>query len=166
MIAARKEESRSLLNLVIVGAVAAATIVVFFGVAFLWLGPLSPAMQPADPAPAAEALVTPEVAAPANDTMPGSSSAPPADNVAATATSGAASDQEMLAMGSIAIGTAITRPARITHAKRVTAHRHRRGTTTVRNAVVSWRLNAYPGPNPGGGFYGPPNINVGYINPR
>jgi len=29
-----------------------------------------------------------------------------------------------------------------------------------------WRADATAGPNPGGGFYGAPNINVGYINPR
>jgi hypothetical protein len=36
----------------------------------------------------------------------------------------------------------------------------------VRHSMVVWRLNAYPGPNPGGGFYGPPNINIGQINPK
>jgi hypothetical protein len=29
-----------------------------------------------------------------------------------------------------------------------------------------WRPDASAGPNPGGAFYGPPNVNVGYINPR
>jgi hypothetical protein len=28
-----------------------------------------------------------------------------------------------------------------------------------------WRGDASAGPNPGGGFYGAPNINVGRINP-
>jgi hypothetical protein len=28
-----------------------------------------------------------------------------------------------------------------------------------------WRGDASAGPNPGGGFYGAPNINIGRINP-
>ena len=43
------EEAPSLLNLVTIGAVATATIVVFFGVGFLLLSLPNPATQPADP---------------------------------------------------------------------------------------------------------------------
>jgi len=28
-----------------------------------------------------------------------------------------------------------------------------------------WRHDASAGPNPGGGFYGAPNLNVGRVNP-
>ena len=165
MTTAPTEEAPSLLNLVTIGAVATATIVVFFGVGFLLLS-LNPATQPADPAPASDALEAHQAPLPANnDTPPSASAALPANNVAATETSGLQSDPEAPASASIAIATAIIRPARITRTKRITISRHRHE-PTVRRSMVVWHLNAYPGPNPGGGFYGAPNINVGQINPK
>ena len=56
MTAVPTEEAPSLLNLVTIGTVAAATIVVFFGVGFLLLSLPNPATHPADPAPASEAV--------------------------------------------------------------------------------------------------------------
>jgi hypothetical protein len=166
MTTAPTEEAPSLLNLVTIGAVATATIVVFFGVGFLLLSLPNPATQPADPAPASDALEAHQAPLPANnDTPPSASAALPANNVAATETSGLQSDPEAPASASIAIATAIIRPARITRTKRITISRHRHE-PTVRRSMVVWHLNAYPGPNPGGGFYGAPNINVGQINPK
>jgi len=166
MTTAPTEEAPSLLNLVTIGAVAAAIIVVFFGVGFLLLSLPYPATQPADPAPASEALEAHQAPLPANnETPPSASAALPANNVAVTETSGVQSDPEAPASASIAIATAIIRPARTTRAKRIIISR-RRHAPTVRRSMVVWRLNAYPGPNPGGGFYGAPNINVGQINPK
>jgi hypothetical protein len=165
MTAAPTEEAPSLLNLVTIGAVATATIVVFFGVGFLLLSLPNPATQPPDPAPASETLEAQQAPLPANnDTPPSASAALPANNVAA-GISGLQSDPEAPASASIAIATAIKTPARTTRTKRITiSRRHYR--PTVRRSMVVWHLNAYPGPNPGGGFYGPPNINVGQINPK
>jgi hypothetical protein len=156
---------RAPFHVMALGAVAAATISVFFGIGFLWLAPPKPTLPSVFPDLPAQALEEHEVP-PTNHTMPGSSSAAPADNIAEQAASGAPSDQKMATAGSIAIATAITTSARIIHRKRVTARRHYRGKITVRNPVVSQSVHAYPGPNPGGGFYGPPNVNVGYITPR
>jgi hypothetical protein len=177
MIAVPKDESPSLLNLVIVGAVAVATITIFFGIGFLWLALPYPATPPADPVPSAQALEAHEVPPSSNsDTAWGTSSAP-ADKLAASSTSGAPSGREARASEATALfspmpadpRTAESRiipPARVTHAKRIGVSWHRRG-RTVRRWVVLWqRPYTYPGPNPGGGFYGPPNINVGYINPK
>jgi hypothetical protein len=107
-----------------------------------------------------------QVPLPANYATPlGASAALPANNVAAAETSGVHSHPEAPASASIAITTASITPARTIRAKRITVSRRRDGPTERRSMVV-WRLNAYPGPNPGGGFYGPPNINVGQINPK
>jgi hypothetical protein len=165
MTAVPTEEARSLLNLVTIGAVAAATIVVFFGVGFLLLSLPNLATQPVDPAPASEALEAHQAPLPVNnDTPPSVSAALPAHNVAAEP-SGVQSDPAAPASASIAITTAIVTPARTTRARRIMVSR-RRHEPTVRHSMVVWRLSAYPGPNPGGGFYGPPNINVGQINPK
>jgi hypothetical protein len=61
-----------------------------------------------------------------------------------------------------AIETTSITPARITHAKKVRIFLYHR---QDRRAAL-WQPDANAGPNPGGGFYGPPNINVGYINPK
>ena len=166
MTAVPTEEAPSLLNLVTIGTVAAATIVVFFGVGFLLLSLPNPATHPADPAPTSEALEAHQAPLPVNnDTPPSVSAALPANNVAAAKPSGVQSDPEAPASASIAIATAIVTPARTTRARRITVSR-RRHEPTVRHSMVVWRLNPYPGPNPGGGFYGPPNINIGQINPK
>jgi hypothetical protein len=47
----------------------------------------------------------------------------------------------------------------------VRAGRHHREGTRKRWTTL-WRPDASAGPNPGGGFYTAPNINIGYINPR
>ena len=146
-------------------AVASALALAFFGVGFLLLSLPYPATQPADPAPASEALEAHQAPLPANnDTPPSAAAALPANNVAAE-TSGVQSDPGAPASASIATTTARIPPARTNRAKRITVNRRRHGPTERRSMVV-WRLNAYPGPNPGGGFYGPPNINVGQINPK
>ena len=166
MTAAPTEEAPSLFNLVTIGAVATSTIVVFFGVGFLLLSLPNPATQPSDPAPASEALEAHQAPLPANNDLPPRvSAALPANNVAAAEPSGVQSDPAAPASASIAIATAIIRPARTTRAKRIIISRRHQG-PTVRRSMVVWRLNAYPGPNPGGGFYGAPNINVGQINPK
>jgi len=71
---------------------------------------------------------------------------------------------------------------RKTHAKKAGVRRHRQYQTTIsrlpqretaRSALgfvpttptPVWRPDASAGPNPGGGFYGPPNFEVGRINP-
>jgi hypothetical protein len=83
----------------------------------------------------------------------------------AASTSNAPSDRAALASTSTAIDTPIIAPARIAHSKKVAVGRHRHE-STGRPRIVLWRANATAVPNPGGGFYGPPNFNVGYINPR
>jgi hypothetical protein len=152
------------LHLVTIGAVAAATIMVFFGVGFLWLRAPDPVALPGDPAPAANSLEGDAAPPPAtNDTALGWSV--PANNLASSGTPDAQPDREARSPESAMIATTITTLAKPSRTKTivVTRHRHR---PTVYRPMVSWRLNAYPGPNPGGGFYGPPNINVGQINPR
>jgi hypothetical protein len=161
MTTAPTEEAPSLLYLVTIGAVATATIVVFFGVGFLLLSLPNPATQPADPAPASDALEAHQAPQPANNDAPPSMSAALLANNVAAEPSSVQSDPAAPASASIAITTAIVRPARTTRAR---SRRHHE--PTVRHSMVVWRLNTYPGPNPGGGFYGPPNINVGQINPR
>jgi hypothetical protein len=51
------------------------------------------------------------------------------------------------------------------HAKGSGVHRHRQQVTDRYSAAL-WRPDATVGPNPGGGFYGRPNVNVRHINPR
>ena len=126
MTTAPTEEAPSLLNLVTIGAVATATIVVFFGVGFLLLSHPNPSTQPSDPAPASEALEAHQAPLPANnDTPPSASAALPANNVAATETSGLQSDPEAPASASIATTTARIPPARTNRAKRITVNRRR-----------------------------------------
>ena len=160
-----KNDFRLLLHLVSLGAVGAATVGVFFGAGFLLLPPPNPATPSADPVPPAQVLEAHEVPLPGNnDTMWGSSPAASVDMVAASPTLAAPPNREALALESPAIETLIP-PAGITHGKRVEVGRHRhRGAR--RHWAALWRPDAHAGPHPGGGFYGPPNINVGYINPR
>jgi len=166
-----KDESRPLPYLVTVGAVAAGTVAVFFGIGFLWLAPPHPAAPPgaaapADPVSRAQALEPHEVPPLAdNDTAWGSSSAPPAGKVTASTTPSAPSNREAPVLDATGFETARVPPAGITHAKKVRVGR-RRHQGTERHRVALWRPDASAGPNPGGGFYGPPNINVGHINPR
>jgi hypothetical protein len=161
-----KDDFRPLPYLVALGAVGAATVGVFFGIGFLLLSAPHPATPSADPGLQAQALEAHEVPPPANnDTASGSSLAPPAEKMAASPTSGALSNWEGPALEATAMEAAPIPPAAITHAKRVRVVRYHRQ-VTGRHWAALWRPDASAGPNPGGGFYSPPNINVGYINPR
>src|SRR6516164_9664001 len=166
MTAQLRNDSQALLHLVTVGAVAAATITVFFGIGFLWLAPPHPVTAPTDPAAPAQVLNAREVPSLSNnDTTLGSSAAPLADNVAVNPTATAPSNPRVLALTSTAPETPIIARVGRTHAKRVRVGRHGHG-QTARGWLLGWRSDASAGPNPGGGFYGPPNFNVGYINPK
>jgi hypothetical protein len=181
--------------LVSLAAVGAATVGVFFGVGFLLLAPPHPTAPSADPDPLAQALESLDLPTPAiNDTAPGSSSAPAAKYVAASPTFGAPSNRDGPELVATAIDTALIPPGRITHAKKSRAGRlahqgtgrrsaalwrpeeqigpgqagsfEHRSSYDIRAVATPARNRASAGPNPGGGFYGPPNINVGYINPK
>jgi hypothetical protein len=156
-----EDDFRPLLHLVCLGAVGAATIGIFFGVGFLWLAPPRPAAPPADTVLPAQTFEPREVPSSADsDPAPGSSPGTPVATVAATTTPDTPSKGE-----AAAIETTLIPPAGITHKKRVHIRRHPHH-ATGRHWAASWRVDASSGPNPGGGFYGPPNVNVGYINPR
>jgi len=101
---------------------------------------------------------------------------PAADNVAAiptpntlppsdAAATAAPPDRAAFAMMPTAVGATLIPPTKITHTKRVRVVRYQRQIIGRRWAAL-WRPDARAGPNPGGGFYGPPNVNIGYINPR
>jgi hypothetical protein len=177
MTAVPKDEAPSLLNLVIVGAVAVATVAIFFGIGFLWLALPYRSTPPADPVPPAQALEAREPPPSSNSETAWGTSPAPAGKVAESSTLGASSDREARASEATALISPVSADVQaaappiipsvgITHAKRTRVSWHRRG-RIVRRWVAFWRRPyTYPGPNPGGGFYGPPNINVGYINPR
>jgi hypothetical protein len=167
MIAVPKDESRPLLYLVVVGAVAAAAVAIFFGIGFLLLAPPYPASPSADPGLQAQALEAHEVVPPwaNNDSAWGSSSAPAAEKVAANPTHGAPPNREAPELAATGIDTALIPPAGLTHTKRVRVGQHRHK-LTGRHWGALWRSDARAGPLPGGGFYGPPNVNIGYINPN
>jgi hypothetical protein len=173
-----KDDFRPLLYLVPLGASAAASAAVFFGIAYLWLTPPHPAEPPADlDLPGVQALEVQEVPPPANnDTAWRPSTETPADNATASpipsalstpdaATTRASSNREAPVLESAALAPTLMPPAGITHAKRVRVSLYHRQ-VTARHWAALWRPDARAGPLPGGGFYGPPNINVGYINPR
>jgi hypothetical protein len=121
---------------------------------------------PPDPGLEPQALEAQAVAPPLNnEPASGTSSAPHPDSTAASSMSRAASNGDASALGSTAVEATLIPPPRVTHPKRVRIVRyHRQMKGTQRGAL--WRPDARAGPNPGGGFYGPPNINVGYIDPR
>lgn len=177
MSAVTKEYFPSLLHLISLGVVGAATVGVFFGVGFMWLTDPQPAAPPADEVRPAQALEFPEVPPPANnDRAQGRSMEPAADNVAAiptpntlppsdAAATAAPPDRAAFAMMPTAVGATLIPPTKITHIKRVRVVRYQRQIIGRRWAAL-WRLDARAGPNPGGGFHGPSNVNIGYINPR
>jgi hypothetical protein len=142
--------------------------VVFFGIAFLWRTPPHPTEPPADVDLTAQFLPIQEVAPqPANnDAVGASSSAPTVDKAAASLTSAAASEHELPALKATALETAFVPPARSARGERVRIALYHRQVARERHRVAPWRPDARAGPNSGGGFYGPPNVNVGYINPR
>lgn len=166
MSAVTRRDFASLLHLVSLSAVAAATVGVFFGVGFLLIAPPQPAPPLKDPAPEAQAVQVDDLQSPENnDAAVGSVSAPSPHEVAASPMLSALSEQEPPPFGSAGVRTVLVNPAHITHVKKVRV-RQRRHEATARHWAVLWRPDASAGPNAGGGFYGPPNINVGYINPR
>jgi hypothetical protein len=166
MTALLRNESQALLHLVTVGAVAAVTTTVFFGIGFLWLTPSRPVTPTIDRAPLEQVLEAHEILPVSNnDTTWGSSWTPPAGNVPANPTANARSRRAVLALRPIATATPIIARAGITHTTRVRGGRRSHG-QSAGGWIVGWRSNASAGPNPGGGFYGPPNVNVGYINPK
>jgi len=161
------------LRLLSLSVVAMAPVGVFLGVGFLLLAPPDRAASPASPP---LALVAQEAPSPRNDEAGwGSTSALPADNVAASpllstlplsnaATAGPL-NRKAPALESTAMKPALMPPAGITHAKRIGVER-RRHQVTARPSAALWRPDARAGPLPGGGFYGSPNVNIGYINPN
>jgi hypothetical protein len=167
MTSAPDDHFRGLPHLLSMGAIGAATAAVFFGIAFLWRTPPHPTKPPADMDAPAQALEFQEVPPPANNDAAGaSSSAPTVDKAAASLTSAAASEHELPALAPTALETAFVPPARSARATRVRFALYHRQVAPKRHGVAPWRPDARAGPNSGGGFYGPPNVNVGYINPR
>ena len=159
-----KDDFRSLLYLVSLSVVGAATVGVFFGVGFVWLTDPNPATPSADPVLRAQVLEAAAMpATEASDAVRGSLLGAPADKVTASPTPDAASNREV-ALTSTAMETTLIPAAGIAHAKRVRVG-WRRHEITGRRLAALWRPDASAGPNPGGGFYGAPNINVGRINP-
>lgn len=167
MTAAPDNHFRPLPYLVSLGAVGAATATVFFGVAFLWLTPPPPADPPADPDPPAQALEAPDAPAPPNNhTVWDSSSAPLIDNAAGSSMPPAPSNRKAPVLETAVLERALVPPVRTTHARRSRIVVYRRQIAPERQGTALWRPDARAGPLPGGGFYGPPNVNIGYINPR
>jgi len=166
MITAPQYDFRPLPYLVSLGVVGAATVGIFFGAGFLLLAPPLGVGSSADPVPPILALEAHEVPPPAiNETASGSSMASAAEKTAASPMSGAPSNREASGFAATAIDTAFIPPTRSTHPKRVRVLRYQRQ-VPARHWAELWRPDARAGPNPGGGFYGPPNINVGYVDAR
>jgi hypothetical protein len=165
MSAITKHDLAFSLYLVSLSAVVTATVCVFFGIGFLLLAPPNPAAPPAESVSPPLALQAQEVPPSANnDTVGGSSSAPPADKAAASPTLSAPSNRATPVLVATTMETAPIPRAGI-HSRRVRVGRHRQEATGKRWAAL-WRPDASAGPNPGGGFYGAPNINIGHINPK
>jgi hypothetical protein len=186
MSAVAKDDFRSFHYLIALGGVAVVTVAVFFGVAFLWLAPPHPTAPPADPVPPRQALDAHEVPPlGASDTVRGSSVRSLEDATAPSPIPTAPPNREALALRSAPIETVRSPPAPVAHAKRARAGRHTQNRITIsrlpqreaersalgfaptgRNWNALWRADASAGPNPGGGCYDAPNINIGRINPR
>jgi hypothetical protein len=164
---------RPLPYLIALGAVGAVIVGAFFGISFVWLAPPHPTVPVVDPAPP---FVDPAPSAPAlearHDNWPQVLSPMATDNNAAAnplpdilpllnpAVNGAPRNRT-----APVLTTTLTSPAAMTHARRVRLER-RRHQPLKRYSAGLWRPDARAGPLPGGGFYGPPNVNIGYINPR
>jgi hypothetical protein len=101
-----------------------------------------------------------------NNDTPWASSSVPLAHKAANPTPAAMSEQEQPALEATALETAFVPLARSARATRVRVALYHRQVAPRRHGVAPWRPDARAGPNSGGGFYGPPNVNVGYINPR
>ena len=186
MITVPKNNFRPLPHLVSLSAIGVTAVGIFVVIGFLLFTHPQPAMTSADPVPAAQTPEAHEVPPPGNnDAAQGSSPGLPADKVTASATPDTPSNRDVLAVHSTAMKTALIPSASVIHAKRpgVVRHHHNRIMvsplprtedersalgllpTTERNRATRWRPDASAGPNPGGGFYDGPNINVGRINP-
>jgi hypothetical protein len=195
MTTVRKDDFQALPHLIAFGAAGVAIVGVCFGVGLLLLSPPSSTEPSADPDLQAEAVLAHEIAPnprmalkahevlpdsglqtqapeapeiavpPTDDTVSGTSSAPRAEEAAPSPMSSTASNGEASALGSTATETKLIAPAGITHVKWVRIVLHHRQTKGTQWGGL-WRPDARVGPNPGGGFYGPPNINIGYIDPR
>jgi len=165
MRAVTKDGFRSLLYLISL-VVGVATVGVLVGVGFLWLTDPPPAAQVGGTILSAQALKENEFRSPrANGTGRGPLPDVPAEKVAASPLPGVPSNSAALALEVPAMKAKPTPSGAITRAKRARVDPHRyQG--TPRYWAALWRPDASAGPNPGGGFYGPPNSNVGYINPR
>jgi hypothetical protein len=99
MSAVTTHDFQSLHYFVALGEAAAATVAVFFGIAFLWLGPSGPAALPADAVPPAQALKADEGTWPgANDTVRDSSAGTASNELAASSTPAAPPNGEAMAL--------------------------------------------------------------------
>jgi hypothetical protein len=179
-----EDEFRPLPHLVALGAAGVAVVGVFFGVGLLLLsprhqtapsadqglhtqaletydaaadpGPQPEALEahgvPLDPALQAQALEAHQIASLPNEIASGTSSPPHTERAY----------REAFASGQTAMQTKVVPPAGMKRRRIVRYHRQ----ITTRQWSALWRPDAHAGPNPGGGFYGPPNMNVGYIDPR
>lgn len=162
MTTAADDHLRPLPYLVSLGVVGAATAAVFFGVAFLLFTPPPPA-KPVNLEASTQAPDFQEVPSLAsNDITQSVSSAPPAGEGFGSAMPLAPSHRQVSVLEPMAsVPTAAN-----SYARRVRSVRHLRRVALIRDRAAVWRPDARAGPLPGCGFYGPPNINVGYINPR
>jgi hypothetical protein len=186
MITVPENNFRPLPYLVSLSAIGVAAGGILLGIGFLLLTHPQPAMPSADPVSVAQTPEAHEVPPPGNsDTAQGSPLGLPADKVAVSPTPDASSNREMLGVHSTAMETALIPSVRVIHARRRGGDRHHHNRMMVsrlpqtetersspgllpiteRNRATGWRPDASAGPNPGGSFYGAPNINVGRINP-
>ena len=184
MITVANNNLRPLPYLVSLSAIGVTAGGILLGIGFLLLTHPQPAMPSADPVPVAQAPEAHEVPPPGNnDTAQGSPLGLPADKITASPTPDAPSNRDVPAVHSTAV--ALIPSVRVIHARRRGGDRHHHNRMMVsrlpqteterssrgllpiteRNRATGWRPDASAGPNPGGGFYGAPNINVGRINP-
>jgi len=121
-----KEDIRSLLHLVSLGVVGAATVGVFFGIGLMWLTDPRPAALPEHPVISEQALQAHAVLAPVTErAAPDSSPVLPSEKVAARPISDAQIDRATVAVGSAEMASKPILPRRIAHAKRVRLSRPR-----------------------------------------
>lgn len=165
MRAVTKDGIRSLLYLISL-LVGMATVGVLVGVGFLWLTDPPPATQDRGTILSVQALRENEYRPPQGNSVARALLADvPAEKVVASPLPDAPSNSAALALEMPAMKARHTPSGPITRTKRARVDPHRyQG--TPRYWAALWRPDASAGPNPGGGFYGPPNSNVGYINPR
>ena len=161
-----KDDFRPLLYLTPLAAIGAATAVVFFGIAFLWLTPPRPTGPLGDPDQPAQAREAHDVPPPNNDTVLDTASTPFTDNAAGSSMPPALSNRKAPVFETTASARDLLPPARATHARRSRIVVYQRQVAPERKGTALWRPDARAGPLPGGGFYGPPNANIGYINPN